>query len=149
MPKTGETRISGQKNTWPCIFMPGVSLQHKYSAVLRKMSRQNTEFSGGGVGNFVKRAQNKPKICDRMTGQTCTKIREQTENRSNLYTKKNDFTAVSKGFGQGFGRSGRGHRPAECRQAEEGASPGKTKEPANARSAFAGSGSSGYTRAAP
>lgn len=129
--------------------MPGVSLRHKYSAVLRKMSRQNAEFSGGGVGNFVKRAQNKPKICDRMTGQTCTKIREQTENRSNLYTKKNDFTAVSKGFGQGFGRSGRGHRPAECRQAEEGASPGKTKEPANARSTFAGSGSSGYTLAAP
>lgn len=129
--------------------MPGVSLQHKYSAVLRKMSRQNAEFSGGGVGNFVKRAQNKLKICDRMTGQTCTKIRKQTENRSNLYTKKNDFTAVSKGFGQGFGRSGQGHRPAECRKAEEGASPGKTKEPANARSTFAGSGSSGYTRAAP
>lgn len=129
--------------------MPGVSLQHKYSAVPWRMSRQNAEFSGGGVGNFVKRAQNKPKICDRMTGQTCTKIRKQTENRSNLYTKKNDFTAVSKGFGQGFGRSGQGHRPAECRQAEEGASPGKTKEPANARSTFAGSGSSGYTRAAP
>lgn len=86
--------------------MPGVSLQHKYSAVPWRMSRQNAEFSGGGVGNFVKRAQNKLKICDRMTGQTCTKIRKQTENRSNLYTKKNDFTAVSKGFGQGFGRSG-------------------------------------------
>lgn len=129
--------------------MPGVSLQHKYSAVPWRMSRQNAEFSGGGVDNFVERAQNKLKICDRMTGQTCTKIRKQTENRSNLYTKKNDFTAVSKGFGQGFGRSGRGHRPAECRQAEEGASPGKTKEPANARSTFAGSGSSGYTRAAP
>lgn len=130
--------------------MPGVSLWHKYSAVPWRMSRQNAEFSGGGwVGNFVKRAQNKPKICDRMTGQTCTKIREQTENISNLYTKKNDFTAVSKGFGQGFGRSGQGHRPAECRQAKEGASPGKTKEPANARSTFAGSGSSGYTRAAP
>ena len=77
------------------------------------------------------------------------KNRKQTESLSNPYTKKNDFTAVSKGFGQGFGRSGRGHRPAECRQAEEGASPGKTKEPANARSTFAGSGSSGYTRAAP
>ena len=114
-----------------------------------KVEKKNVNWEGGGVGNFVERAQNKPKICDRMTGQTCTKIRKQTENRSNLYTKKNDFTAVAKGFGQGFGRSGRGHRPAECRQAEEGASPGKTKEPANARSTFAGSGSSGYTRAAP
>lgn len=56
--------------------MPGVSLRHKYSAVLRKMSRQNAEFSGGGVGNFVELEQNKPKICDRMTEQTCTKIRE-------------------------------------------------------------------------
>ena len=27
-------------------------------------------------GNFVKLAQNKLKICGRMTGQTCTKIRE-------------------------------------------------------------------------
>jgi hypothetical protein len=51
-------------------------LWRKYSTVPWRMSRQNAEFSGVGVRNFVERAQNEPRICDRMTGQTCTKIRE-------------------------------------------------------------------------
>ena len=149
MPKTGKKpELRGRKTHSRAFSCPASLCSTSIVLCCGKCQDKMLNFRGG-VGNFVKRAQNKPKICDRMTGQTCTKIREQTENRSNLYTKKNDFTAVSKGFGQGFGRSGQGHRPAECRQAEEGASPGKTKEPANARSTFAGSGSSGYTRAAP
>ena len=124
MPKTGKNRISGQKNTWPCIFMPGVSLRHKYSAVPWRMSRQNAEFSGG-VGNFVERAQNKPKIYDRMTGQTCTKTGSRrktgqtcTQKRTTLQPFQKVSGRVSGGAGEGTalrnaGKRRREHFPAK------------------------------------
>lgn len=89
--------------------MPGVSLRHKYSAVPWRMSRQNAEFSGGGwVGNFVKRAQNEPKICDRMTGQTCTKTGSRRKIGQTCTQKRTTLQQFQKVSGRGSGGAGEG-----------------------------------------
>ena len=62
----------------------------------------------GGVGNFVERAQNKPKICDRITGQNGTKTgsrRKICQTRTQKRTTLQQFQKVS---GRGSGGAGKG-----------------------------------------
>ena len=77
MPKTGKKpELRGRKTHSRALSCPA-SLCGASIVLCRGECQDKTlNFRGGGVDNFVEPAQNKPKIYDRMTGQTCTKIRE-------------------------------------------------------------------------
>ena len=122
MPKTGKKPELRGRKTHSCAFSCPASLCSASIVLCRgECQGKMLNFRGGGVGNFVKRAQNELKICDRMTGQTCTKTgsrRKIGQTCTQKRTTLQQFQKVSGGAGKGTalrnaGKRRREHLPAK------------------------------------